>query len=166
MTLAVDRNVLESAIRLLADSSLVDDKLDKLATSLHEDSMTIRRLLDWPPEAFGLVLIGHKWSLTLPQTFFAKDTRGRIREFPFTSEPIFAECVDIACQMLHNNDDRQGFTAIASRGAMLDTVHNAMEAGSKIDGRVLSGPILLGIPAEVYSSETRSPFQWLTRLFR
>ncbi|MBB3210749.1 hypothetical protein FHS27_006597 [Rhodopirellula rubra] len=166
LTLDVDRNALNAAIELLADASLVDDELEKRAASLHEDALTVRRLIDWPPEAFGLVLIGHKWSLTLPQTFFANDERGRRREFPFIAEPLFAACAEIATQMIHNENDRDRFTAIASRGAMLDTIHNAVESGSRIDGCVLFGPMLLGIPAEIYRSKPPSAFGWLRALFR
>lgn len=164
--LDVDRNTVEAAIDLLADPSLFDDELEKRAASLHHDAMTIRRLIDWPPEAFGLVLIGHQWSLTLPKTFFANDKRGRRREFPFTAEPIFTTCVDIASQMIHEEGERHRFTAIASRGAMVDTIHNAVEAGSRIDDCVLFGPTLLGIPAEIYRSALPSPFGWLSRLIR
>lgn len=163
MTLTVDQNVLDAAIELLADPCLVDDGLERRASELHDDPMTIRRLLDWPPEAFGLVLIGHKWSITLPQTFFVKDARNRPREFPFTAEPIFAQCAELASKMLHNVDDRERFTAIASRGAMLNTIYNAIEAGSKIDRCILAGPLLIGIPAEVYTSRKPSGFRWLAR---
>ena len=166
LTLDVDRNALNAAIELLADASLVDDEVEKRAASLHEDALMVRRLIDWPPEAFGLILIGHKWSLTLPQTFFANDERGLTREFPFSAEPLFAACAEIATQMIHNKNDRDRFTAIASRGAMLDTIHNAVESGSRIEGCVLFGPMLLGIPAEIYNSEHPSAFGSFSALFR
>ena len=148
-----------AAVEILALPGLDDEEVDRRVGGLVDDEMAMRRLVDWPPEAFGLVLIAHNWNkLTLPSTFTAKSKAGRWSEFPFKCEPIFADSLEIGQQLLHDGD-REIFKNVAARGAMLNTINNALEQGSDLDGGVLSGPALIGIPAEVYTLPKKTFWQ-------
>ena len=43
---------------------------------------------------------------------------------------------------------------VGLRSCYMDAVNNRLAAGGSLDGGVLSGPVLLGIPAEVYQDQT------------
>lgn len=155
---AVSKETLIAAIEILGMDNIDDDEIDVRISKLVDEPITVRRLADWPPEAFGLVLISHEWNVNLPTTFTALDARKRSVEFTFDREPIFAESVTIAQDMYHNGP-RDTFKAVSLRSAMLNTVNNALNSGVDIDGGTLSGPSLIGIPAEVYQLPKRSFWQ-------
>lgn len=155
---SVTKETLLAAIEILGIESLDDDEVDAQISNLVNDPMTVRRLVDWPPEAFGLVLISHGWKINLPTTFTAFDARQRSIEFRFDREPIFAASLLIAQEMYHNGP-RDIFKTVSLRSAMLDTVISALNAGASVDGATLSGPALIGIPAEVYQLPKTSFWQ-------
>lgn len=158
----VSNETLIAAIEILGVADIDDTEIDARISKLVKDPVTIRRLADWPPEAFGIVLISHVWKVKLPRTFNAFDVRHRPVEFKFDCEPLFAASVVIAQEMYHNGP-REIFKAVSLRSAMLNTINNALNSGATVDDRcTLSGPALLGIPAETYQLPKR-PF-W-KRLF-
>ena len=152
---SVTKETLIAAIEILGNESIDDDEIDARISNLVSDPMTVRRLADWPPEAFGLVLISHGWQIHLPTTFTALDKRERSIEFHFDREPIFAASLIIAQEMYHNGP-RDIFRIVSLRSAMLNTVNSALNAGASVDGGTLSGPALIGIPAEFYQLPKRS----------
>lgn len=155
---AVSKETLIAAIEILGLDTIDDDGIDSRISKLVSDPITVRRLADWPPEAFGLVLISHGWKVNPPTTFTALDAKKRSVEFPLDREPIFAESVTIAQDMYHIGP-RETFKVVSLRSAMLNTVNNALNSGADIDGGTLSGPALIGIPAEVYQLPKRSFWQ-------
>jgi len=147
---SVSDGQLERAIRLLAEQGNASDKVEAEMVALVGDKILARRLIDWIPEAFGAVLIGHmQIGLRLPQTFRAKDAQGVWQEFPLSVEPIFVQAVEAASVMYHNGP-REVFVALAPSGCMVDAVNTALNAGEELSGATVSGPALLGIPAETY----------------
>ena len=155
---SVSQETLIAAVKILGTENIDDDEIDLRIAKLVDDPMTVRRLADWPPEAFGIVLISHGWKVNLPTTFAAMDAKGRSIEFNFDREPLFAESVLIAQDMFHNGP-RDIFQNVSTRGAMLATVNNALHSGASIDGGTLSGPALIGIPAETYQLPRKTLWQ-------
>ena len=155
---SVSQETLVAAISILGTDNIGDDEIDLRLSELVGHPMTVRRLADWPPEAFGIVLISHGWNVNLPTTFSALNSNGRSIEFDFDREPLFAESVSIAQDMYHNGP-RDVFQNIATRGAMLATVNNSLNAGATVDGGTLGGPALIGIPAETYHLPRKTLWQ-------
>lgn len=149
----VDPTRVREAIEVLAKYAGQPDLVEAEILSLAGDADLARRLIDWIPEAFGAVLIGHmELGLNLPQTFTAKNVQGHWQEFPLSAEPIFVEAVDAASVYYHEGP-RDVFAALAPAGCMVDAVNRALNAGADLAGASLAGPVMLGIPAETYSQE-------------
>ncbi len=100
--------------------------------------------------------------VALPTTFRAKNKRGEWVELDFRLEPIVQTAVQIATNMYHAGSG-SAFGNLATRSAIVGAVNNALNAGNSIDGAILSGPALIGIPAEVYMPERRSFWRGLFR---
>lgn len=145
----IDDEQVEKVAALLGASDITSEEIESSVAAQVNDLVTTRRLIDWIPEAFGIVLVSHMGKLTLPTTFRAKNSHDQWIELPFSSEPIFASSLRLAQEMYHNGP-REAFKNIASRSAMVAVINNALNAGGSIDGASLSGPAMLGIPAEFY----------------
>lgn len=93
------------------------------------------------------------WFPILERSFFlrrsAKNRQGEWEEFPLSCEPIFVASVLIAQNMFHSGP-RSEFQNISIRSSILAVANQALNAGVNIDRGTLSGPALIGIPAEVY----------------
>lgn len=144
------RGNLEKVVELIGSSSLSEDAIERQVLALVGDSELARRAIDWIPEAFALVVIGHMAKVKLPTTFSAKGRDGVWRQFPLSAEPIFAQAIRKAAETFHDGP-RDLFSAIAQRSGILDSVNKALNAGQDINGATLSGPALIGIPAETYA---------------
>lgn len=155
---------LEQAVAIIGSDGIGDEEIEIKVASLVQDPMLARRLIDWPPEAFGIVLVSHMniSKLTLPTTFSAKSNRGAWVELEFKVEPIFQSAIRLGTDMYHSGP-RNTFSNVALRSAIVAVVNRALNEGSSLDGATLSGPALIGIPAEVYIPQPR-PF-W-RRLFQ
>jgi hypothetical protein len=84
---------------------------------------------------------------------------------PLRKEPIFAATLQIAQAMFHSGP-RELFQKVSFRSSTLDTVNNTLNAGAtleSLDGARLSGPALIGIPAEVYIGLRKSLLRRLLR---
>lgn len=153
---AIPVELVEQAVSILGRTGITNDEIESEVLSLAQDKMLARRLIDWIAEAFGMVLVGHISSeIILPTTFSAKNAKGKWFEFKFAEEPIFVEAIKIA-QRIHHAGPQELFLNIASRGSMTNTVSNALNAGANLNGAVLSGPALIGIPAETYPAPPKS----------
>lgn len=150
----VSTGVLAAAIEILGAENTDDDEVDFQISTLVDNAVTARRLADWPPEAFGIVLISRACKVTLPKTFFALNAKERWVEFSFDREPLFGACLLIAQDMYHKGP-RDTFENVSRRSSMLHAVRNALEAGDSVDGGILVGPAFIGIPAEVYQRRWR-----------
>jgi hypothetical protein len=151
---------------LLGDESLSSDQMEAAVLAMAGDAMVATRLIDWVPEATGLLLIRHIANVHLPSDFSAKRADGQWVRIPMNREPIVGRAIDMASIMFHS-DERPLVIRVASRGAMMDAVNRALHGGSslrELDGTNLSGPTLIGIPAEVYLPPAEPSF--LSRLFR
>jgi hypothetical protein len=135
---------------LLGSDDIAEEDIEASVFAYTKDSMLARRLIDCIPEAFGIILIGHmSINLNLPKTFSAKAKNGQWLEFEFNVEPIFVDAIKIAAEMFHTGP-RSVFKNIASRSAMVNTVNRALNQAQSLNGATLSGPALIGIPAEIY----------------
>lgn len=65
-----------SSIGELAISGLTPEKYESAVADLVGDHGLANRIIDWLPEAFGLILVGHMGNITLPKAFKAKDRFG------------------------------------------------------------------------------------------
>lgn len=152
---------LEQVIAIIGIDGITDDEIETRVAVVLPDPMSARRAIDWLPEAFGLVLIGHMARVTMPTTFSARSKRGQWVEFAFDAEPVFKDALRLGIEMYHSGS-RGVFVNVSQRSSLVAAVSQALNAGSSIEGATLSGPALIGIPAEVYRGEP--PSLW-RRLF-
>jgi hypothetical protein len=143
------------AISVLGVDGISESDIESRILAIAGDTMSARRLIDWIPEAFAAVLIPHVGKVNLPKTFSAKARSGKWIEFEFAREPVFVNAVPMAMDMYHSGY-RAAFKIIVGRSSMLDVVNKALNAEASIDGATLSGPAMLGIPAEVYAKAQHS----------
>src|SRR5688500_1723640 len=120
--------------------------MEALVLNLAQDYMLPRRLVEWLPEAFGIVFIPHLAGLNLPTTFSAQTRSGKWMEVEFQAEPIFSTAVRIGMEMYHSGP-RDTFKNVVLRSSVVDAVNKALNENVSIDGATLSGPALIGIPA-------------------
>lgn len=160
--LTVSDEQLEKIAMLVGAESADDEQLEFRVVTLVQDPMLAKRLISWLPEAFGIVLIPHIDSVILPKTFRAKNKRGEWVEIDLDAEPIFRPAVQLATHMYHNGP-RSIFSNIATRSAIVDAVNRALNEVGSIQGATLSGPALVGIPAEIYLSEPQSIWEKLSK---
>jgi hypothetical protein len=133
----------------LAGSDLSPDDFEATAVQLVGEADVARRVIDWLPEAFGIVLVSHMGSITLPSTFMARDSLGSWIEIPLSNDPIFGQTLKLA-QHMYDHGPREIFSALALRSSSVAAVNQALNAGESIDGSVLSPPSMLGLAAETY----------------
>lgn len=158
----VKPDLVERAIAIIGADGILDGDMEACVLAMAKESMLARRLIDWVPEAFGIVFVPHLAKVNLPTTFSAKSSRGEWIEFEFEVEPIFPIAIRIGMDMFHS-DSRSSFKNIVLRSAMINAVNKALNHGDSIDGATLSGPAMIGIPAEIYQPQTSSLWR---RLFR
>jgi hypothetical protein len=155
-------DLIKRAIAVIGTDGISDEEIEARVLGMTRDAMLARRLIDWPPEALGMVLIPHMATVNLPTTFSARSHSGNWVEFKFQVEPIFSDAVRIGIEMYHSGP-RNVFRNIVLRSSIVDAVNNALNQGASIDGATISGPALVGIPAEVYLSKPKSLWR---RLFQ
>lgn len=153
---------LERAIAILGSDDIAETEVDARIGELVHDPMLAQRLVSWIPETFGLVLVLHLGKLQLPKTFSAKSSDGAWVQIELEAEPIFRNTLPLAIAMFHSGP-QNAFRHIATRSAVLNAANNLLNAGGSIDGAALSGPALIGIPAEIYTKKHRSFWRRLLR---
>lgn len=155
MTPIPDETV-RAAISIIGTSDIDDKQIERDVRALVSDDMTARRLIDWIPEAFGIVLISHiSNKIGLPKTFSAKTAAGKWIQLPLEIEPIFVTALQVAQTMFHEGPN-DVFKNVSLRSSMINVVNSALKSGVSLDGGCISGPALIGIPAEVYPSPPKS----------
>lgn len=140
---------LEEVADIIGSEDFDDEAIESRVAALVQDPMLARRLIDWVPEAFGIVLISHMAKVTLPLTFSVKNKRGKWIELDLKLEPIFESATRLAMHKFHEGP-RSTFSNVVRRSALLDAANRALNDGETLEGATLSGPALIGIPAEVY----------------
>src|ERR1700760_1442149 len=140
---------LQRTIPLLGEGERRDMEIEIAVTRFAPDKLAMRRLIDWIPEAFGIVLLPHVADLVLPTTFTARAKDGTWKAFAFDREPIFAQAVTLATEMYRDNP-RGLFSHVARRSTMVGVVNQALDAGQSLTGATIAGPAMNGIPAEFY----------------
>jgi hypothetical protein len=153
---------LKEAAAIIGAHDAGDEAIESNVAALVKDPLLARRVIDWLPEVFGMVLVSHIDTVVLPTTFSAKDKRGEWVEVPLSAEPIFESAMRLATQMLHDGS-QDVFRNIALRSGVVPAAHRALNEGRSLKGATMSGPALLGIPAETYISE---PVSGWRKLFR
>ena len=149
---ALSPNLIYQAVEILGAQPDADDAVEAQVRALVQDELTVRRLADVVPEAFGLVLASHlpgAESMTLPDTFCAQDEDGEWLEFPLRREPIFVVAADIAQHTFHNGP-RALIQNLADRSSLLAAINKALNAGGSLDGTTLGPPSFFGLPAALY----------------
>ncbi len=140
---------LQRTISILGDGDRRDTEVDIAVGRFAADRMTVRRLVDWIPEAFGFVLLPYVADVVLPTTFSVKAADGRWKHFVFEREPLFADAVQLGAAM-YREDPRGMFSHIARRSSVISAVNESLDTGASLTGAKVSGPALLGVPAEFY----------------
>jgi hypothetical protein len=146
---ALSQAQLQQIAELVADRSLGDTVRQVQAEVIAGSVSVALRALEWLPEAFGLVAVSHIEGLNLPTTFSARRVDGTWEQFQLSAEPLFAASVELALTVAHQ--PHSNFKAIAEQSSAVAAVNNALNAGHDLKGATLSGPALVGIPAETYS---------------
>lgn len=138
-----------STIGELAVSGLTPEEYESAVAVLTGDPGLARRIIDWLPEAFGLILLSHMGDITLPKTFRAKDRAGEWVEIPLVQEPVLADALEFASLTYHKGP-KSLFSGLALQSAVVDSVNQALDAGESLAGARL-GPIAMpGLSAEIY----------------
>ena len=145
----LSQHQLKQVALLVADRALTELERESQAHSITGSQELAQRALDWLPEAFGLVALSRIEGLVLPRTFSAKDGNGTWHVFPLSAEPLYAQAIALA------HDIEIPFKAIAQQGSCVNAVDNALNSGVSLHGAELSGPALVGTPAEAYLSAGR-----------
>lgn len=158
--LQVAPELIERSVEIIGSDGISNEVIESQILALSQDRMLARRLIDWLPEAFGLVFVPHLAKVVLPTTFSAKSSRGKWMEFEFKVEPIFPIAVRIGMEMYHAGPNKT-FSNIALRSSIVNVVNQALNNGSPLDGATLSGPALIGISAETYLPPPKSLWRWL-----
>lgn len=153
---------LAHAAAILGSEGVTDKEIEAGMLALFPDPMAARRAIDWIPEAFAFVLVPHIAEVELPTTFTAKARNGTWMRFETSVEPVFAKAVRLGTHLYHSGN-RDAFGRIALRSAMMVAVNRALNAGHGIAGATLSGPALLGVPAEFYLPPGKP---WWRRILR
>lgn len=154
----ITNEMLEDVIVIMGEDGISDEDLENRVLELCGERMLARRFIDCLPEAFGLVFVPHLANVNLPSTFSAKDRRGKWMEFEFAMEPIFLEAMRLGAELYHAGP-RKTFSNIVQRSAIVEVVNKALNDGSSLEGATLSGPALIGIPAETYLQQQKSRWQ-------
>ena len=152
--LQISPDIVDRAIAIVGTEGISNAEIETSMLSLAQDPMLARRLIDWLPEAFALVFVPHLANVNLPTTFRAKSRNGKWKEFEFQVEPIFSIAVHRAMEMYHSGH-LNTFRKVVLRSSMIDAVNKALSQGDSLDGATLSGPALIGIPAETYLAQPR-----------
>lgn len=158
----ITSDLVARAIAIIGADDISDSGIESGVLALAQDKMLARRLIDWIPEAFGMILIGHMAHVHLPTTFSARTKRGKWISFEFGLEPIFPIALGMAAGMYHSGPCNT-FTAIVVRSCVLAVVNKALSQGADLEGAKLSGPALIGVRAEVYIPPQESLWR---RIFR
>ena len=151
---ALSPNLIYQAVKILGARPEADDAVEAQVRALVGDDLTVRRLADVVPEAFGLVLASHlpgAENMTLPDTFCAQDENGEWVEFPLRREPIFVVAADIAQHTFHNGP-RALMKNLADRSSLLSAINKGLNAGGSLDGTTLGPPSFFGLPASLYQA--------------
>ena len=151
---ALSPDLIYQAVKLLGAEPDADDAVEAQVRALVGDDLTVRRLADVVPEAFGLVLASHlpgAENMTLPDTFCAQDENGEWVEFPLRREPIFIVAADIAQHTFHNGP-RALMKNLADRSSLLSAINKGLNAGGSLDGTTLGPPSFFGLPASLYQA--------------
>lgn len=159
--LSVEPEWVHAVFDLLGREDKSIEEIESEVLSMVPDAMTARRLIDWIPEVVALVIVGHISDVKLPNTFSATTAEGRCVELRFDSEPIVAFAFAVASDAIHS-ERKQHALRVASHSAMMDAVNHALNAGHTLEdlrGSSLSGPAMIGIPAEIYSPRKSSIWQ-------
>lgn len=144
-------SALKQAIDIIGQEGINEDEIERQVAALVPEPMLARRMIDWLPEVFGLVLVSHMDGIELPTTFSARDQRGRWHRFDFELEPVFKSGLVLAAEM-YLDGPRRAFGALALRSSVVSAASQALRESGTLEGAELAGPALAGIPAELYAS--------------
>ena len=133
--------------------SLSEDELESEAFAMLGNQMLARRVLDFVPEAFGAMLIGHIPGMItrLPRTFSVCAADGEWRELPLSEEPVFAQAVQLAMRLAHHGDS-EVFEVVSKRSSLFNLVNKSLSAGKEPKDVGMPALAFMGIPAELYEA--------------
>lgn len=156
----IEPAIIEAAIQIIGEEGISDEEIEERVLALAKDAVLARRLIDWLPEILGAVAVSHMGKVKFADTFSAKTKQGKWKMIPMKDEPIFVEGIKLAQTAWHQSWTK-AHERVAFRSALMKSVCNLLDAGQSLDGVTTSGPVLIGIPAEIYRSEV----SFLQRVF-
>ncbi|UXI69005.1 hypothetical protein [Tahibacter amnicola] len=143
------QTLVRQTIPILADANAGRADIEARVLALAGDAALARRLIDWIPEPFGMVLVAHLGDLRFAKTFKAQNAAGEWIEFPLEAEPIFQHALILASALCHNGP-QEVFQAVALKSSVVPAVNKALQAGQKLADGTFGATRMLGIPAETY----------------
>ena len=147
--------LIQQVSAIIGEDGISDDEIERRVAKISADPLLSRRLIDWIPEAFGMVLASHIEKVELPSTFSARNRRGEWVLFEFDVEPIFALAIQFGVDLYHSGP-REEFANVALRSSVMSVVNKALGEHGSIKGGRLSGPAMIGVRAETYISARKS----------
>src|SRR5215471_12860456 len=94
--------LIEKAIAIIGTNGITEGEIESRIQDLTQDDLLTSRLSVWVPEAFAIAFIPHMAKVNLPNTFRAKNRKGKWVNIELQREPIFRGAVAIALQMFHS----------------------------------------------------------------
>ncbi|MCC7702268.1 hypothetical protein IGS59_08470 [Janthinobacterium sp. GW460P] len=149
---ALSSDLIYQAVKILGAQPGVSDETEDQLRALVRDDITVRRLADVIPEAFGLVLASHlpgADKMVLPDTFCAQDEDGEWEPFAMRCEPIFVVAANIAQHTFHNGP-RALLKNLSEQSSLLSAISQALYKTDTLDGTTVGPPSFFGLPATLY----------------
>lgn len=139
------------SIAQLSVSDVTESEYKRLAADVVGDPHLARRIIEWLPEACGLMLIGHMDGVGLPTTFEARDRAGEWKSFPLSRDPIVADALEFASRIIHDGPTYL-FEGLAMQIVVLGRMDRALNAGESLEGTILPPPRMRSVYAEMLAS--------------
>jgi len=148
----VDQAVVGAVADILGAQEHVDEQVTQRVAEFVARPITVQRLIDVIPEAFGLVLISRMpetRNTLIPNTFLVLDNFGDWNELPMWFEPIF----DMALSKAKHTFDNGPRTTVennCNRSVLISALSAALNANASLDGAAFAPPAFLDLPASLY----------------
>ena len=148
----VDQAVVGAVAEILGAQEHADEQVTQRVADLVARPITVQRLIDIIPEAFGLVLISRMpetRNTLVPNTFLVMDNIGDWSELPMSCEPIFDMALAKA-KYTFDNGPRTTVENNCNRSVLISALSAALNANASIDGAAFAPPAFADLPASLY----------------
>jgi hypothetical protein len=148
----VDRAVVGAVADVLGAQEHVDEQVTQRVAEFVARPITVQRLIDVIPEAFGLAFISRMpetRNTLVPNTFLVMDNTGDWSELPMFCEPIF-EMAFSKARHTFDNGPRTTVENNCNRSALISALSAALNANASLDGATFAPPAFADLPASLY----------------